>query len=87
MLHDGGRKSNALYITEIGPRSVSGSAEWIEIYNPNDFAIDLNGWSFQHTSPSVNSNIFKARSIIRFINGYFYWRFECTRNRRSTTCI
>ena len=63
-IHDGGRKSNALYITEISPRSVSGSAEWIEIYNPNDFAIDLNGWSFQHTSPSVDSNILLRQGVL-----------------------
>jgi hypothetical protein len=51
-VHDGGRKSNSLHITEISPRSVSGSPEWIEVSNPNDFAISLEGWSFSHISPS-----------------------------------
>ena len=39
-VHNGGRKANNLHITEISPRSVSGSPEWIELYNPNNFAID-----------------------------------------------
>lgn len=51
-VHNGGRKSNSLHITEISPRSVSGSPEWIEVSNPNDFAISLEGWSFSHISPS-----------------------------------
>tara|TARA_B100000003_G_C10920664_1_gene367114 strand:+ start:283 stop:1359 length:1077 start_codon:yes stop_codon:yes gene_type:complete len=63
-VHDGGRKSNKLYITEISPRSVSGNPEWIEVLNPNDFAISLEGWSFAHVSPSSNTDILLKEGVI-----------------------
>ena len=63
-IHNGGRKANDLHITEISPRSVSGSPEWIEVYNPNNFAIDLNGWSLSHSSPNYNSNILLREGVI-----------------------
>lgn len=63
-IHDGGRKSNQLYITEISPRSVSGNPEWIEVLNPNDFAISLEGWSFSHISPTSNTNILLKEGVI-----------------------
>ena len=53
-----------MHITEISPRSVSGSPEWIELYNPNNFAIDLNGWSLSHSSPNYNSNILLREGVI-----------------------
>ncbi len=63
-VHNGGRKANNLHITEISPRSVSGSPEWIELYNPNNFAIALNGWSLSHNSPNYNSNILLREGVI-----------------------
>ena len=63
-VHDGGRKSNSLHITEISPRSVSGSPEWIEVSNPNDFAISLEGWSFSHISPSVETNLLLKNGVL-----------------------
>ena len=63
-VHDGGRKSNMLYITEISPRSVAGSPEWIEISNPNDFAISLDGWSLNHFSPSINANLLLRDGVL-----------------------
>ena len=63
-VHNGGRKANNLQITEISPRSVSGSPEWIELYNPNDFAIDMNGWSFAHTSPNQDTSLLLREGVI-----------------------
>ena len=63
-VHNGGRKANNLHITEISPRSVSGSPEWVELYNPNNFAIDLTGWSLSHTSPNLNSNILLRSGVV-----------------------
>ena len=63
-VHNGGRKANNLHITEISPRSVSGAPEWIELYNPNNFAIDLNGWSLTHSSPSINTNVLLREGVI-----------------------
>ncbi len=64
-VHDGGRKSNSLHITEISPRSVSGNPEWIEVSNPNDFAISLEGWSFNHISPSGETNILLKDGVLK----------------------
>tara|TARA_B100001250_G_C19810668_1_gene795553 strand:+ start:2078 stop:3265 length:1188 start_codon:yes stop_codon:yes gene_type:complete len=63
-VHNGGRKANNLIITEISPRSVSGSPEWIEFDNPNDFAIDLNGWSLSHISPNLNTNLLLREGVV-----------------------
>ena len=64
-VHDGGRKSNSLRITEISPRSVSGSPEWSEVLNPNDFAISLEGWSFSHISTSSpDTNILLKNGVL-----------------------
>ncbi len=63
-VHNGGRKADNLHITEISPRSVSGAPEWIELYNPNNFAIDLNGWSLSHISPNHNTNILLRGGVI-----------------------
>ena len=63
-VHNGGRKANNLHMTEISPRSVSGSPEWIELYNPNNFAIDLNGWSLSHTSTNLNSNLLFRDGVV-----------------------
>ncbi len=63
-VHDGGRKSNQLHISEISPRPISGNPEWIEILNPNDFAISFEGWSFSHISPSSSTNILLKDGII-----------------------
>ncbi|MED5309154.1 MAG: hypothetical protein VYA95_07365, partial [Candidatus Thermoplasmatota archaeon] len=48
----------------ISPRSVSGAPEWIELYNPNNFAIDLNGWSFSHTSSNQDTNLLLRKGVI-----------------------
>jgi hypothetical protein len=60
-VHRGGRLNNDLHITEVMTRPANGGPEWIEIYNPNDFAIALRGWSLNHTSSGINSDyLFKS---------------------------
>ena len=63
-VHDGGRKNNILEITEVMVRPSSSGPEWIEIHNPNDFAIALRGWSLNHTSGSVSSNLLLKSGVI-----------------------
>ena len=55
-VHDGGRKNNILQVTEIMARPSSSGPEWIEINNPNNFAIALRGWSLNHTSSDGSTN-------------------------------
>jgi hypothetical protein len=63
-VHRGGRLNNDLQITEVMTRPESGGPEWIEIYNPNDFAIALRGWSLNHTSTPITSDyLFKSGVI------------------------
>ncbi|MEJ6562444.1 MAG: lamin tail domain-containing protein [Euryarchaeota archaeon] len=60
-VHRGGRLNNDLHITELMTRPANGGPEWIEIYNPNDFAIALRGWSLNHTSSAITSDyLFKS---------------------------
>ena len=45
-------------------RPSSGGPEWIELHNPNDFAIALKGWSLNHTSGSSSSNLLLQTGVI-----------------------
>ena len=63
-VHDGGRKNNILQITELMTRPSSNGPEWIEVYNPNDFAVALKGWSFNHTSGSSSSNLLLQSGVL-----------------------
>ena len=63
-VHDGGRKNNVLHITEVMARPSSGGPEWIEVQNPNDFAIALKGWSLNHTSGSASSNLLLQSGVL-----------------------
>jgi len=45
-VHDGGRASSILQVTEVHPRPVNGGPEWFEMHNPEGFAVRLLGWSF-----------------------------------------
>ena len=63
-VHKGGRLSNDLHLAEVMARPANGGPEWIEIYNPNDFAIALRGWSLNHTGSTINSDyLFKSGVI------------------------
>jgi hypothetical protein len=63
-VHDGGRKHNRLHITEVMARPSSNGPEWIEVHNPNDFAVALKGWSFNHTSGSTGSNVLLQEGVL-----------------------
>ena len=63
-VHDGGRKNNVLHITEVMARPSSSGPEWIEVENPNDFAVALKGWSFNHTSGSSSSNVLLQSGVL-----------------------
>ena len=45
-------------------RPSSAGPEWIELHNPNDFAIALKGWSLNHTSGSSSSNLLLQTGVI-----------------------
>jgi hypothetical protein len=63
-VHDGGRKHNHLHLMEVMNRPSQSGPEWIEVYNPNDFAVSLKGWSFNHTSGSSGSNILLQDGVL-----------------------
>jgi hypothetical protein len=63
-VHDGGRKNNILHITEVMVRPASSGPEWIEVSNPNDFAVSLKGWSLNHTSGSSSSNLLMQSGVL-----------------------
>lgn len=45
-VHDGGQAPPNLQMTEVFPAPNGGSPEWIELKNPESFAVTLRGWSF-----------------------------------------
>lgn len=63
-VHDGGRKNNPLHLNEIVARPSSNGPEWIEVSNPNDFAIALRGWSLNHTSGSSSTNLLIQSGVL-----------------------
>ena len=63
-VHDGGRKNNQLHVTEVMARPSASGPEWIEVYNPNDFAISLKGWSLNHVSGSTSSNLLLQSGVL-----------------------
>lgn len=63
-VHRGGEKDNDLYLSEVMLRPISSGPEWIEIYNPNDFALSLRGWSLNHTSTNGGNNLLFQEGVI-----------------------
>ncbi|MBT5391525.1 MAG: lamin tail domain-containing protein [Euryarchaeota archaeon] len=63
-VHKGGDKNNDLFLTEVMVRPIASGPEWIEIYNPNDFALSLHGWSLNHTYSSISNNLLFKEGII-----------------------
>ena len=63
-VHRGGQKDNDLYLSEVMVRPISLGPEWIEIYNPNDFALSLRGWSLNHTSADGGTNLLFQDGVI-----------------------
>ena len=62
-------KPEALILNEIMAWPASGSPEWIEIYNPSDFEIDMNGWTLTDSDTSQHYMISDKPAII-FPGGY-----------------
>ncbi|MDB2540275.1 lamin tail domain-containing protein [Candidatus Poseidoniales archaeon] len=63
-VHDAGRQSENLVLTEVMVRPIGGGPEWIEIYNDNSFATSLFGWSLNVTSPSSTNNVLFQSGVI-----------------------
>ena len=63
-VHDAGRQSENLVLTEVMARPIGGGPEWIEIYNDNSFATSLFGWSLNVTSPSSTNNVLFQSGVI-----------------------
>ena len=60
-VHDGARHFPSLHITEFQTRPIAGEPEWIEMYNPNGFAVNLSGWGLmRQTGSSAASVLFES---------------------------
>jgi len=60
-VHDGARHFPTLRITEFQTRPIAGQPEWIEMYNPNGFAVNLSGWGLmRQTGSSAASVLFES---------------------------
>ena len=63
-VHIDARVSDKLMLTEVMTRPSNSGPEWIEVYNPNKFAIALKGWSFNHTYGSLSTNYLFQGGVI-----------------------
>ena len=48
-VHNAGREPSGLRITEFMVDPLNGPPEWIELENPDGFAMNLSGWSLEHS--------------------------------------
>ena len=55
-VHEGGIRSPVLHVTEVMARPSNSGPEWVEIYNPNQFAQSLRGFSLTHVTSSSSVN-------------------------------
>jgi hypothetical protein len=86
-VHDGGRKFNRLHITEVMTRPSSNGPEWIEVHNPNDFAVALKGWSFNHTSGASGSNVLLQGGVLSGGSLSLFTGDVSTQERRNATHV
>ena len=63
-VHSRAQKFDVLELNEVMTRPASGGPEWVEIRNPNHFAVALRGWSLNHTSGSAASNVLLQDGVI-----------------------
>ena len=63
-VHSRSQKFDVLELSEIMTRPASGGPEWIEVRNPNQFAVALRGWSLNHTSGSASSDVLLQGGVI-----------------------
>ena len=60
-VHDGSSHFPTLRLTEFQTRPIAGQPEWIEMYNPNGFAVNLTGWGLaRETGTSSASVLFES---------------------------
>ena len=51
-VHDAGRVPSAMHITEFMAEPTNGAPEWVELYNPDGFALNLTGWGLSRPGAS-----------------------------------
>ena len=54
-VHDGYRGFTKIEISEFMPRPADGGPEWVELYNPNGFAVEMEGWGVERTTPGYST--------------------------------
>ena len=63
-VHDGGKAPPQLQMTEIFPDPNGGNPEWIELQNPESFAVALRGWSFLKGGTTATINYLFTEGVI-----------------------
>lgn len=51
-VHDAGRVPSSVHITEFMVEPTNGAPEWVELYNPDGFALNLTGWGLSRPGAS-----------------------------------
>jgi len=57
-----------IWLNELYPAPKSGEKEFVELYNPNNFSVDLDGWQLQDKAKNIFflSGVIKAKSFLVF---------------------
>ncbi|MDA0715170.1 MAG: lamin tail domain-containing protein [archaeon] len=63
-VHMNAKVTSKMILTEVMTRPSNSGPEWIEIHNPNQFAISLRGWSLNHTSGVTSTNFLFQDGVV-----------------------
>lgn len=63
-VHDGGKAPPKLEMIEVFPAPNGGSPEWIELKNPEGFAVTLRGWSFVRLGTTGTLNYLFTEGVV-----------------------
>jgi hypothetical protein len=72
---------------EINPFGFDTGNEWVELYNPTDAAIDLEGWQISYTYRSPGTEVIATESILIQPGGYFVFTYSGLRLTNATPGI
>jgi hypothetical protein len=63
-VHDGARHFPSIRISEFTTRPMMGQPEWIEIHNPNGFAVNLSGWGLTRATGSSSASVLFESGVL-----------------------
>lgn len=63
-VHDGAKHFPSLSLTEFQTRPTLGQPEWIEMYNPNGFAVNMSGWGLMRATGASSASVLFETGVL-----------------------